>query len=394
MRVGDALTVAGLSAELAGRGFVRRVPSERIPWPAGSIYLLAVGKAAGSMAEGVRRVLGKRLRQSLVIAPPGAEAPGPRARRVQVLRGEHPVPGPGSFAAGRAALSFVRNAGREDLILFAISGGASALMVSPNDGISEEQFAEVNRRLLRSGASIESMNTVRGALSNIKNGRLARSTPAAWVTLVMSDVGGDIAAVGSGPTLARQQPIDETLLRRVAPGLPIRRPVRRRPHPTVLLADPSHLVAAAASFLAAKGFDIVHAVDRPDSPTVAARVQELARVARGLPARSAWVEACEPVLRVPKSAGEGGRSTHLLTRLASKLSDGTAALAAGSDGVDGTASIAGGAIDHDTDLGFGAPKALKEFNTGPLLRRAAGVTVLAPGPTGVNLRDLHVIIRG
>lgn len=391
----DTLRVYSLAPELYRGGFRRRDNGVDIPWPRSGVHLLAVGKSAGRTAIGLRSALGARLESALVIVPPGAPAPGPQARRVRVLRAEHPVPSAGSAAAGAAALEFARRAGPDDLLIVAVSGGASALMVAPVPGISVDRLAEVNRRLLSSGAAIEEMNAIRGALSRIKNGRLARATKAKLLTLVLSDVGGDIAYVGSGPTLARNHAPDPKLLEQVAPGLPTAPPVRSRRHPSTLLADPAHLVAAATAALTAAGFRVVHAADRADSPTVASRLRQLAGVSKSLPPGSAWIEACEPVLRVPKHAGVGGRNTHLGLGLAAELSVGTAALVAGSDGIDGSASVAGVAIDHRSAERMGAARqdALKRFDSGSVVMASRAVTAIAPGPTGVNLRDLHIVVR-
>lgn len=405
VRAGPTLRLASLEPRLERGGFF---PGDAIEleWPAGALFVLALGKSAGRSAIGLRRLLGSRIRETLVIAPPGAVAPGPRSRAVRVMRGEHPVPKDGSLLAGEAVLEFVSRVGKEDLLLVALSGGASALVAAPAEGITLDDLAATNRALLASGAPIEAMNAIRGQLSRIKNGRLARACRGSLVTLVLSDVGGGPELVGSGPTLARSVDFGDALSRygltdalpsHVLATIASARPPRRRRHPVVMLAEPAHLVAAAADALTRQGYRVVHARDRAESPTLGERAQEMVRTARSLAPGEAWVEACEPVVKLPRHPGRGGRNGHLALAVARGIAGASdlAALVAGSDGIDGTASVAGAVVNGSTwERLSGGEAALKHFDSGSLLeQRPAGLTVIAPGPTGVNLRDLHILAR-
>ncbi len=404
VRVGAHLNMASLSPTLHGGRFARGA-EHAVDWPKGELYVLALGKSAGRCAIGLRRVLGPRLSETLVVAPPGAAAPGPRARNVRVMRGEHPVPKEGSLLSGEAVLDFTSRVKKDDLLLVALSGGASSLVAAPADGMSLDDLARTNRALLASGAPIEVMNAIRGQLSRLKNGRLARRCKGGLVTLILSDVGGGPELVGSGPTLGRSVDMGDALSRyhlstalpsHVLATLASARPPRRRRHPVVVLAEPAHLVAAAANALVRQGFRVVHAQDRPDSPTVGRRAREMVRTVKALAPGEAWVEACEPVVRLPRKAGRGGRNGHLALSVAKGIAglEGVGALFAGSDGVDGTSSIAGAAVDgRSWEALDGAEDALSSFDSGSFLqRRPAGATVIAPGPTGVNLCDLHVLL--
>ncbi|MEO0811264.1 MAG: glycerate-2-kinase family protein [Myxococcota bacterium] len=184
-------------------GFRRETP-HAIEWPEGNIHLLAVGKSAGACAAGFRAGLGEKLHRCLVVAPPGADVPEASDGKIEVLRGEHPIPGAGSEYAGQRVLEFTEEVHPADLLIVCLSGGASALMVAPVEDITLEDLSETNRALLASGAPIEVINVVRGQLSRIKNGRLARACKGELVSVVLSDVGGGPEVVGSGPTLSRR----------------------------------------------------------------------------------------------------------------------------------------------------------------------------------------------
>ncbi|MEO0815620.1 MAG: MOFRL family protein, partial [Myxococcota bacterium] len=226
------------------------------------------------------------------------------------------------------------------------------------------------------------------------------------VSVVLSDVGGGPEVVGSGPTLSRRVPLGDALrdyeLDRRLPSHVLAAVIgshspRRRTHPVITLAEPSHLVAAAHRTLEQEGFKVIHAKDRPESPTLESHAKTLLKAACSLQPGEAWVEACEPVVKLPDSPGRGGRNGHLALTLAREFStlNGVMALIAGSDGVDGTSSIAGAAVDTNTWHSLHEPEdSLRAFDTGSLLERfPSGVQVLSPGPTGVNLRDLHLLAR-
>ena len=151
------------------------------------------------MTAAVLPLLGDRLSGGAVVGPVPCEAP-PRLRS---FVGEHPRPGPGSEAAGRSALEIARRASSHDLLLVLLSGGASALMAQPADGITLGDKRQTTDALLRAGADIHALNTVRKHLSSLKGGQLAAATPSTCLTLAVSDVvGDDLGVIGSGPTVA------------------------------------------------------------------------------------------------------------------------------------------------------------------------------------------------
>jgi len=165
------------------------------------IFVIGGGKASGYMADEVEKLLGKWITRGLVIIPDYLR-PKPRGRRIRYRPSTHPIPTRKGMEAVQAMLRLVKNVSRDDMVIVLLSGGGSALMPLPVEGISLNDEARVTSLLLKSGASIEDINTVRKHLSQVKGGRLAaRLYPATVLTLIISDVVGDkIDAIASGPT--------------------------------------------------------------------------------------------------------------------------------------------------------------------------------------------------
>src|SRR5229473_4486676 len=181
---------------------------------AARIYLLAVGKAATGMAAEARSRVGPKFREGLIIVPDGGATAAPDhggsttvadLGNFRVLPASHPIPDASSEASGWAALEMVSHAKAGDLLLMLLSGGASALMVAPAGSIKLADKVALTSALMRAGATIRELNTVRKHLSSVKGGRLLRAlAPGVRVlTLILSDVpGNDLATIGSGPTAA------------------------------------------------------------------------------------------------------------------------------------------------------------------------------------------------
>jgi glycerate 2-kinase len=169
------------------------------------VLVVSLGKAAGLMAKAAADVLGDKLVAGIVVQKMDAsrivlELPG----GIEVFQGNHPVPGEGSLAAGAAVLSFLGSCTSSDLVIFLISGGGSALLTYPHDGIGLEDLQNLTRSLLECGAQIDEINTIRKHMDGVKGGGLAGATaPARMLTLVLSDVvGNPLDMIASGPTVA------------------------------------------------------------------------------------------------------------------------------------------------------------------------------------------------
>ena len=172
----------------------------------GRIFLIGAGKGAGSMAQALMSVLGKRGVGGCVIIPSeqsGPAGPALSLPGVRVARGEHPLPGPGSLAGAHMLLASLSQLRPHDIVLFCLTGGASSLMVSPAVGLTLADKTATNAVLLECGADILALNTVRKHISQVKGGWLAHhAQPATVVSLILSDViGDDVSVIGSGPTV-------------------------------------------------------------------------------------------------------------------------------------------------------------------------------------------------
>ncbi|MBW1858806.1 MAG: glycerate kinase [Deltaproteobacteria bacterium] len=165
-----------------------------------NIYIIGAGKAGGPMARAMEEILGERITEGLVCVKYGHLA---ELSRVQLIEAAHPVPDDKGLAAAEAILGLVSKAGEEDLVLCLISGGGSALLPLPVEGLSLEDKQETTKTLLACGAAIHEINALRKHMSRVKGGGLARAVyPATLVSLILSDViGDDLDVIASGPTV-------------------------------------------------------------------------------------------------------------------------------------------------------------------------------------------------
>jgi hydroxypyruvate reductase len=391
-------------AAVDGRTCVERALSQR--GFAGPVHLIAIGKAAGAMAEGACAALGDAVTGGLVIAKPGHLDPGRLARHGLVgLTGGHPLPTAESLAAGQRLLTTLAETGDRSL-LFLISGGASSLVEVPAAGLGLAELAQANRWLLGSGLAIAEMNGVRKALSRLKGGGLLAclgGRPAR--ALAISDVpGDDPAVIGSGLLV----PDPDLAARARCLDLPVwlrdwvRRGLAERPPPTdqgpeiELVATLAQARRAAVD--AAIGLGLAaHDHDALVVGDAAKRGRDLARALCTGPA-GVHVWGGETTVRLPREPGRGGRNQHLALAAALELSGrpGCWLLSAGTDGTDGATEDAGALVDGTTveraaQDGLDARDALRRADSGTLL--AATGDLISTGPTGTNVMDLMIGLR-
>ena len=163
------------------------------------VVVVGAGKASATMARAIEPLLGRRLDSGLVIVKYGHAV---STTRITVEEAGHPVPDRAGQVATRRLLALTSSLTARDLLIVLLSGGASSLMPAPVPGVTLADKQRVSRQLLRCGARIGEVNTVRKHLSKIKGGRLAASTKATIITLILSDVlGDDLSAIASGPTV-------------------------------------------------------------------------------------------------------------------------------------------------------------------------------------------------
>ncbi len=389
----------------------------------GRLVVVAAGKAALAMACGAREVLGERIDDGLVIAPGGAVAP----RGFAVRLAGHPLPDRRGVRAADAVLSRMRGLSRDDVVLVLLSGGASALLPAPVEGVSLRDKARTTQLLLRSGAGVHELNTVRRHLSRLKGGGLARAAqPARVVTLALSDVVGDLpASIASGPTVPDPTTFADALRVLHDHGLAERVPATVRKHleagarglrmetvkPDAALFRRTtyRVIGSARLAVAAAAKQARRLGRRPEVLTqrLEGEAREVARVLVALlrerldsppPGPFAMLAAGETTVHV-RGPGRGGRNQELVLAAAAAL-DGFPApvlvASLGSDGIDGNTSAAGGVADHTSAaraLSFGlAP--IRDFlarNDSHRFLASLG-DVIVTGATGTNVGDLVVML--
>ena len=396
-----------------------------LPEPAGGRTVVAgAGKAAAAMArtvEGEWSARGYAPPSGLVVTRYGH---GVDCRHIEVIEAAHPVPDAAGREAAERILALAGGLGPEDLLLCLISGGGSALLAAPVPGVDLHEKQAVNRALLASGANIAEMNTVRKHLSRIKGGRLAAAVhPARCHAVLVSDVpGDDPATIASGPTVADPTTVADA--REVAARYRVPLPASveawweagregaeaETPKPgdprlarsTVeVVANAQQALEAAAEAARAAGYEPLILGDAIEGEAREAALVHagIARQAhgRGQPARPPCVllSGGETTVTV-RGEGRGGRNAEFLLALAAALDDlpGVFALAADTDGIDGTESNAGaiyrpGLMAEGRRRGLD-PRAALAGNDGYGFFAALGALV-ETGPTLTNVNDFRAI---
>lgn len=386
--------------------------------PKGRTIVLGAGKASAAMAKAVEEALTGPL-TGLVVTRYGHAVP---CRRIEIVEAVHPVPDEAGRAAAARMLEIARSAGPDDLVLCLISGGGSSLLALPAEGIPFADKQAVNAALLRSGADIAEMNTVRRHLSAIKGGRLAAAAfPARVVSLIISDVPGDEpVAIASGPTVA-----DPTTFADAAAILDrygIDAPASVRAHlaaaaaeetpktgdprlaaaETILIATPLRSLEAAGEVARASGVTPLILGDalEGEAAEVGTVMAGIARAAAGtgypLAGPCVLLSGGETTVTV-RGGGRGGRNVEFLLGLAVALNGlpGVWALAGDTDGIDGGGPAAGALVTPDTlalarALGID-PRARLADNDAHTLFDALGDAILT-GPTLTNVNDFRAIL--
>jgi glycerate 2-kinase len=379
----EAIYRAALQA-CAPERLVRRVWRPEMPRS-----VVAIGKCAGALLDGI-----PDFDDAFVVVPDGYREPSTKA---EVHKGGHPQITNASFEAGRALIDFVD---AHDDILFLISGGGSACVDLPlSPWFDERDVVDTNARLIKSGASIGEINSVRKHLSAIKGGRLGERVRGRSVTLVYSDVSsGALADVASGPTLAdtttKRDAID--ILERlggfdaiVTKLLDEKCPetVKRISRSNVgLVADNDTLTLAAAAIAPAS----VRCEQQIECDVSAAAMFLLDRV-KAIEPGQVLVAGGEPTV-VTRGDGRGGRCSELAVRVALGAPQPVDALFGSSDGVDGNSGVAG--VRISLPAAFDRTMADRELARSNSYAIAAAIgKPLTMVPSGNNLRDLYLLAR-
>ena len=396
------------------------LPPHLPPPPPGRTLVVGAGKAAAAMAQAVERHWPANRPLSGLVVTRYGHGVGPLAR-IETLEASHPVPDEAGQAAARRMLSAVAELGADDLLLCLISGGGSSLLALPAPGITLADKQAVNRILLRSGASIHDINSVRKHLSAIKGGRLAAAaSPARIVSLLISDVpGDDPSVIASGPTVPdRGTRVDAiAILERTGVPIPasvaawLRHPDAETPKPgdpafdraeTRLIATPQASLEAAAAVAREAGVlpvilgDAIEGEATDVARVLGAIARQCARHGQPAAPPCVLISGGETTVTV-RGEGRGGRNAEFLLGLAVSLAGHPAihAIACDTDGIDGSEDNAGAILAPDslaraTHLGLSA-KAMLADNDGHGFFAALDDLVVT-GPTRTNVNDFRAIL--
>jgi hydroxypyruvate reductase len=409
------------------RGGVLDVAGVRHRLGHGQVALVAAGKAAVPMARAAEEALGPWLSEGIAVST-ATEGP---LERTALRPASHPVPDARGLAAAADVERLARGLSAADLLLVLLSGGASALLPAPADGIALEDKQATTALLLRAGATIHELNAVRKHLSRLKGGGLARAAaPARVVTLVLSDVvGDDLSTIASGPTVPDPTTFAEALAvlgrRGILGDVPaaVRAQLEAgargevaetaKPGEPALRRARSRIVGSNALSAAAAAREARRQGLRPLVLTtrLEGEAREAARVlvailgecvATGRPIRppACLLAGGETTVTV-RGHGQGGRNQELVVAAGEALADFPAPAVVASlatDGIDGASDAAGGIVDDRTAaraaaLGLAPAAAFLEANDTRNFLGPLG-DLIVTGPTGTNVVDLVVLLAG
>lgn len=377
-----------------------------LPVCSGRLYVVSVGKAAWRMAHAAHRCLGSRIHTGIVITKYGhsqGSIPG-----FSICEAGHPVPDDNTFAATEAALELVRELNESDLVLFLLSGGGSALFEKPL--VSPNELVDITRQLLKCGAEIKEINTIRKRLSAVKGGRFALAcAPAKVFSIVLSDVLGDAPdMIASGPTCVDSSTADDAV--RIAGKYDLRlsdtaRSLLSKETPKSLPNAVIH-VSGSVRQLCAAGMKACEDLGYHPillTTELCCQAREAGSFMGSIAAHHcsahrsvAFLAGGETVVHVTGD-GLGGRNQELVLAAARQI-DGiehVAVFSFGSDGTDGPTDAAGGFVDGSTlsrlkEAGLEPEEVLGRNDAYHALQAVDGLIVT--GPTGTNVNDLSVVL--
>lgn len=374
--------------------------------PEGNLYLVAVGKAAYTMALKAEQLLHGHIKEGIVCTKYGhikGKIPG-----IQCYEGGHPLVDEQGLWATKQILKLTADLQKEDMVLFLLSGGASALFEDPM--ISLEELVDINAQLLRSKASIQEINTIRKRLSKVKGGKFAEHClPAQVYTIILSDILNDpVDMIASGPTSADHSTYEQARHIMEKYQLILSNEAKQCLQlPTIeKLTNSQICIGAGASFLAkaAKqvcdglGYQTTILSDQLDCEASEAGrfMGAIARYNHACNKDQAYILAGETTVKV-NGKGQGGRNQEMALAAASYL-DGLANVAFfsfGSDGTDGPTDAAGGYVDGQSanslkKQGISIEKALSDNDAYHALAKCDGL--IFTGPTGTNINDVAILL--
>jgi hydroxypyruvate reductase len=391
------------------------------------IFVVAVGKAAPQMAEAIEQRIGDKFTRGLVITKHGHTSS--YAGKCEVIESSHPIPGEDSLRAGQATLALLHDLSPKDLLIVAVSGGASSLLCAPVEDVSLAAKQQTTDLLLRAGADIYELNSVRKHLSMLKGGNLAaRANSAAVLSLLLSDVVADpIDVIGSGLTAPDQSTFARAIQVLTKRSVLQQVPAEVRQHlekgargeitetpkegdglfenvTNVVVGSSRQALEAAADEAKRRGYRSLILTSR-----IQGEAREAARfhadilwetIASGHPVRSpACILSGGETTVTVRGQGKGGRNQEFALAQALTLAGAPniVCLSAGTDGTDGPTDAAGAIVSGDTvaraaKLGLDARDYLARNDSYPFFDSLGDL--LKTGPTGTNVMDVNVMLAG
>lgn len=403
------------------QGDTLRIMDARYPLRHGQkVYLFGSGKASAGMARRLLAILKERVAGGVIVTPPGmADDLAP----LVVVEGAHPVPDQRSVNAAQQLLEGLSRLNRDDLFIYLLSGGASALIEKPHEPITLEEMQEVTRLLLHSNTPIHQVNAVRKHLSRVKGGRLGQCTPATGAVLVISDViHDDLAVIGSGPLYCDPSRFAQCrqILERAAIWDAVSQNVRSviekgeqgeiEETPKEQQKTLRHYLLGSNRVALAKACQVAEQAGLRSHILTASLAGEAREVAKVLVALAENVSQhgepfAPPVCLVcggettvtVRGAGKGGRNQELALAALREIGerDTLLLLSAGTDGIDGNTSAAGAMADSGyfkagARLGLSIDDFLKDNDAHHYFQAVGGL--LETGPTGTNVMDIVILL--
>ena len=379
---------------------------QEFPETKGKVVLIAVGKAAWQMADAAYSFLGERITSGVVVTK--YDHSKGRIGNLEIYEGGHPVPDENSYKGTSAAIKAVEGLGEEDIVLFLVSGGGSALFEKPL--IPSSDMARLTSELLASGASITEMNTIRKRMSAVKGGKFALlCKPAKVFSIVLSDIIGDpLDMIASGPAYPDSSTREEAEAIAEAYGLTLTDEMKKllaeetpksldnvETHVTGSVRELCASASRAAEELGYKIFVItsyLSCIAREAGVMMA----DIAMHNKDSKESLAFIMGGETVVKLT-GKGKGGRNQELALYAAPLLSsvENAAVFSVGSDGTDGPTDAAGGYVDSDTlsilkAKGIDVQKVLEDNDAYHALEKCGGLVIT--GPTGTNVNDVSVLL--
>jgi hydroxypyruvate reductase len=389
-----------------------------------NIFLTGAGKASASMASAMEQILGDRITQGIITAKYGHTLP---LRKTTIIEAGHPIPDQEGFEGAKKIQRFLQASGPEDLVIFLLSGGGSALLPLPVIGITLEEKQQVTQLLLDCGADIGEINTIRKHISQIKGGWLARwAYPSTVIGFILSDVVGDpLDVIGSGPTVPDRSTYEDAweilrkfdLIHRVAPSiqkhflLGREGKIQETPKPGEAVFEKVYNMIIGSNILALRSAEReasslgLHTVIL--SSAIVGDTRQAARfhcaiakevLLNGYPSRrpACIISGGETTVTI-KGNGLGGRNQEFALAAALEIQgfEKIVLLSGGTDGTDGPTDAAGAIADHTTverarAMGLNPKAHLENNDAYPFFQRLGDL--LITGPTHTNVMDVRIIL--